>query len=259
MSVPAGQIAGITAAQFSFFSFFEDIRTFLFGGLSTFPLTIAGTFLLIGLMTANYAFLFFLIGFLILVPISQVALNWAFSILFSKLGIDSSYYKIFDHDSCNLVLPFQYFETFSQPRSRTDKMISVVPGLWTAMIVFFFSYIITNGIALYRRDASDDANPIKVGRRKSQALTSVIVTCLLAALFILMRYYLTGCDTVLGLVIAVGFYGWFGQAWYKTLASIGEDRLSDLFGIANRLLNPDATKDAPVGCVPMPEDGKGLR
>ena len=113
MSLPAGQIAGVTAGKFSFFSFFEDIRTFLFGGLSTFPLTIAGTFLLIGLMTANYAFLFFLIGFLILVPISQFMLNWLFSLLFERIGVASAIYKVYDHDSCNLVLPFQFFETFS--------------------------------------------------------------------------------------------------------------------------------------------------
>lgn len=252
MSLPAGQIAGTTAGKFSFFSFFEDIRTFLFGGLSTFPLTIAGTFLLIGLMTANYAFLFFLIGFLILVPLSQVLLNFVFSFVFEKMGVASTLYKVYEHDSCNLVLPFQFFESLSQPRSRSDKLVSVVPGLWTAMIVFFFSYIITNGVALYRRDSSTGANVNKVGVRKNQAMTSVVVTIILAVLFLAARYIYTGCDTLLGLAIAVGFYGWFGYTWYVALSSVGEDRLSDLFGIANRLLNPDATANAPVGCVPMP-------
>lgn len=250
-----GQIAATSASKFSFFSFFEDIRTFLFGGLSTFPLTIAGTFLVIGLMTANYAFLFFLIGFLILVPISQTLLNWIFSLVFTKIGVPDNYFKIYEHDSCKLVLPFQYFEIFSQPRTRPDHLVPAVPGLWTAMIVFFFSYIVTNGIALYRRHSADNANPNKVGHRKSQAMTSVAVTILLAIVFLVMRYILTGCDTMLGLIIAVLFYGWFGYSWYAALSSIGEDRLSDLFGIANRLLNPDSTKDAPVGCVPIPEDG----
>ena len=210
-------------------------------------------------MTANYAFLFFLIGFLILVPISQFMLNWLFSLLFERIGVASAIYKVYDHDSCNLVLPFQFFETFSQPRSRPDKLIAVVPGLWTAMIVFFFSYIITNGVALYERESEVNANANKVSRRKSQAMTSVIICVILALVFISARYIYTGCDTLLGLAIAVGFYGWFGYSWYVALSSIGEDRLSDLFGIANRLLNPDATENAPVGCVPMPEDGKSFR
>lgn len=259
MSVYSGQIAGISSAQFSFFSFFEDIRTFLFGGISTFPLTIAGSFLLIGLMTANYAFLFFLIGFIIFVPISQVVLNWAFSSIFELLGVSTSIYKVFEHDSCNLVLPFQYFENFSSPRSRNDKLIPVVPGLWTSMIVFFFSYIIANGFALYKRNSPINSNPNKVGQRRSQALTSIVVTCILATIFLGARYISTGCDTLLGLFLAVLFYGWLGYSWYTFLSSIGEDRLSDLFGIANRLLDPDSTKDAPVGCVPMPEDGGSAR
>lgn len=260
MALQAGQVAGATGGQFSLFSFFEDIRTFLFGGISTFPLTIAGTFLLIGLMTANYAFLFFLVGFIIIVPISQVILNWGFSIILEKIGVSSTLYKIYEHDSCNLVLPFQYFESFSTPRSRPDKLVSVVPGLWTAMIIFFFSYLITNGVALYRRDSGNPGeDPNKVGKRKSQAMTSVILTAFLGAIFIIFRYRLTGCDTLLGLAIALGVYGWMGYAWYLALSDVGEDRLSDLFGIANRLLDPTSTTNQPVACVPMPMDGGRIR
>jgi hypothetical protein len=260
MALHSGQVAGATAGQFSFFTFFEDIRTFLFGGLSTFPLTIAGTFLLIGLMTANYAFLFFLIGFLIIVPITQVVLNWGFGALLERIGVSAGLYKIYDHDSCNLVVPFQYFESFSVPRSRPDKLVAAVPGLWTSMIVFFFAYLITNGVALYNRESGNPgADPNKVGKRKSQALTSVILTAFLGAVLIIARYRLTGCDTVLGLAIALGVYGWLGYSWYLALSGIGEDRLSDLFGIANRLLDPNSTADQPVACVPAPTDGGKTR
>ncbi|NBR61585.1 MAG: hypothetical protein EBT86_08025 [Actinobacteria bacterium] len=260
MALHSGQVAGATAGQFSFFSFFEDIRTFLFGGISTFPLTIAGTFLLIGLMTANYAFLFFLIGFLIIVPITQVLLNWGFGTLFDIIGLPSNIYKVYDHDSCNLILPFQYFESFSVPRTRSDKLMTAVPGLWTSMIIFFFSYLITNGVALYTRESGNPgADPNKVGKRKSQAMTSIILTAFLGVVFIIFRYRLTGCDTLLGLAIALGFYGWLGYSWYIALSGIGEDRLSDLFGIANRLLDPNSTADQPVACVPMPKDGGQVR
>ena len=135
-------------------------------------------------------------------------------------------------------------------------MIAVVPGLWTSMIIFFFAYLITNGVALYRRDSGDShSDPNKVGKRKAQALTSVILTAILGLVFLGMRYRLSGCDTLLGLGVAAMVFGYFGYAWYLTLSSVGEDRLSDLFGIANRLLDPNSTADQPVGCVPIPKDG----
>jgi hypothetical protein len=43
-----------------------------------------------------------------------------------------------------------------------------------------------------------------------------------------------------------------GGAWYYLLSLVCENRLSDLFGIANRLLGKDATKNVPVACVHMP-------
>lgn len=43
-----------------------------------------------------------------------------------------------------------------------------------------------------------------------------------------------------------------GGAWYYLLSLVCENRLSDLFGIANQLLGKDATKNVPVACVHMP-------
>ena len=55
----------------------SDIRVFMYGGVLTLPLTIAGTLSILGLFTANYAILFCLVGFLILTPITSSILNWA--------------------------------------------------------------------------------------------------------------------------------------------------------------------------------------
>ena len=53
----------------------EDINVFIIGGIRSMPHTISGTMLLLGLFTANYAMLFFLLGFLVLTPIAQSILN----------------------------------------------------------------------------------------------------------------------------------------------------------------------------------------
>jgi len=42
-----------------------------------------------------------------------------------------------------------------------------------------------------------------------------------------------------------------GVGWYKLLSIRGDDRLADLFGIANRLLGINATKNEPMACVPV--------
>jgi hypothetical protein len=61
----------------------SDIRVFLYGGVLTLPLTIAGTLSILGLFTANYAVLFFLVGFLILTPLAASILNFAGGALFT--------------------------------------------------------------------------------------------------------------------------------------------------------------------------------
>jgi hypothetical protein len=46
----------------------SDVKFFLKGGVTTLPLTIGGSMLIIGLFTSNYAMLFFLLGFLFAAP-----------------------------------------------------------------------------------------------------------------------------------------------------------------------------------------------
>jgi hypothetical protein len=36
------------------------------------------------------------------------------------------------------------------------------------------------------------------------------------------------------------------------MSACGKDMLSDLFGIANRLLSPTAIQNKPIACVPIP-------
>jgi hypothetical protein len=65
------------------------------------------------------------------------------------------------------------------------------------------------------------------------------------------RFY-SGCENMFGLLLTAGVFGYVGYNWYKLLASVGQDRLSDLFGIANRLLPPSAIQNKPIACLPIP-------
>jgi hypothetical protein len=64
--------------------------------------------------------------------------------------------------------------------------------------------------------------------------------------------YKTGCENGFGMAITTVAFGFGGYYWYDLLSQIGQDRLADLFGIANRLLAPGAIRNGPVACIPDP-------
>lgn len=234
----------------------SDIRVFLYGGVLTLPLTIAGTMLILGLFTANYAILFFLLGFLILTPLLSWILNevgtWVFA------GKSWNPFKAKTSDICKIIIPFttRTFTNAAQPVE--DK--SVISSIWMAMVVFFIGYIFTNALELFNRESPEvtldvktsNASDIesKVVSRKSQAVIAMISILIFTIIVLGFRYY-TGCESILGMVITTLIFGFLGNGWYRALSSVGQDRLSDLFGIANRLLSPGAISNAPIACVPV--------
>jgi len=228
----------------------SDIRVFLYGGLQTFPLTIAGTLTILGLFTANYAILFFLIGFLILVPLSAIILNFALTSI-----LPPYLFKAKTGDICNLVNPFT---TLKNPIGSEDA--SVVSSSWVAMTAFFIGYLITNALQLYNRESSDNTITIKstsssdlntqVTNRKTQAIIAVLSVAVFALIILGFRYK-SGCESILGISLTTIVFAFFGNGWYNALSKVGQDRLSDLFGIANRLLPPSAITNGPIACVPI--------
>ncbi len=222
----------------------SDVRVFLYGGVLTLPLTIAGTLLILGLFTANYAMLFFLVGYLILVPLA----NWILHFL--------PFFDRIDGDICKINIPYS---TMSNPVGR-GSMIKDFGSTWVSMIAFFIGYIFTNGLELYNRESVDTEIKVtatsgsdidkKVSARKTQAIITMISTIIFAIGVLAFRYY-TGCENMWSLVLNTFVFVWFGHGWYKALSSVGEDRLSDLFGIANRLLPPGAIANGPIACVPI--------
>jgi len=232
----------------------SDIRIFLYGGILTLPLTIAGTLSILGLFTANYAILFFLIGYLLLTPLVAFGLNKGLDAIFS--GKSFNPFKATFGDVCKLVIPFSQLPI----DSSTAADATVVSSSWVAMVAFFIGYIFTNGLELYNREApantltvtSSDASDLdkKVTNRKTQAIIAMISTIVFALIALGFRYY-SGCESMLGMILTTFAFIWAGHGWYKALSTIGEDRLSDLFGIACRLLPPSAINNAPIACVPV--------
>jgi uncharacterized membrane protein len=225
----------------------SDIRIFLYGGVLTLPLTIAGTLAVLGLFTANYAILFFLIGYLILVPLATLPLNW--------IGSNFDIFKTKTTDVCKLVIPFSSRNT---PVGSVEE--NVMSSSWVAMIAFFLGYLFTNSLQLYKRKTEDTTITVKTestsdlttkaSNRTSQAILAMISIIVFGLIVLGFRLY-TGCETKMGLILTSIIFSLTGVGWYQALSSVGQDRLSDIFGIANRLLPPSAISNAPIACIPI--------
>lgn len=240
----------------------SDIRTFMYGGVATLPVTLAGTMLILGLCTANYAMLFFLIGYLMGVPLISYGLNFLLqNILGIKFLKGSKFANLFmakQNGQCGIVVDY------SADPKNDDVVLS---SIWMSMVTFFIGYLLTNAYQLYSRDTEDtsirinqqpatDRNPTpdlskKVTNRKTQAIIAIISIIVFAIAVIGTRIY-GGCDRIAGTVIGSIIFGGLGVGWYILLSLTGHDRLSDLFGIANRLLPPSAIENKPIACLAQP-------
>lgn len=228
----------------------SDIRVFLYSGVQNLPLSLAGTMLLLGLFTANYAMIFFLIGFILVVPFT----NMWWDALLQRFLPESL--RVKTGDVCTVIIPFL------SPNSSDAQHIS---SQWMAMVSFFFGYMISNAIKLLVKEPEPTGAvevtekqvkelDRKASYRKTQAIVSALSMVIVASAIFIIRFN-TGCESIAGFILSLVGFGAMGYFWYDMLSlsntRIGQDRLSDLFGIANRLLPPSAIVNGPVVCLPV--------
>lgn len=225
----------------------SDIRVFLYSGIQNLPLSLAGTMLLLGLFTANYAMLFSLVGLLLVVPFTNYLLDMALQLILPES------LRVRTGDVCSVVIPFLSTSSPSDAYHITSQ--------WTAMVSFFFGYMIRNAMKLLTREPEPTGAievtekqvkemDRKTSYRKIQAIVSGLSIVVTMMIFFIIRWN-TGCEGIVGFFVALIGFGAVGYFWYEALSSIGQDRLSDLFGIANRLLPSGAIANGPVVCLPV--------
>jgi hypothetical protein len=235
-----------------------DIRAFVYNGLNVLPLTIIGTSLLLSLMTANYALLFMLFAMILIVPGILFGANLLIDLFNSKRTPGSAppsrWFAASYSDACDLIPPFPI------PSKPASAMSYTFGSYWLAMVSFFFGYTIANGVALLKKETQqpvtdDDATQKMVtqgaNNRKAQAIAAIVASVVLFIIVFVMRHMNTTCEPYLLSIFSVIAFGGLGAGLYGFLAVRGEDRLSDIFGIANRLLSPDAYNNKPYACLPQ--------
>ena len=236
----------------------SEIRGFLYGGAVQLPLTIAGTFLIIGFFTANYAMLFFLAGFLILVPLSvHILLNPLFGWILTFMPSLKSMFTTKGNDVCGIMPSFKTMTNRTSAEEDTN-----VFSLWTAMISFFVGYLLTNAVSLmtHERPAnqvslnlSDNGSGSDVKPKKNMKVMGgySVALIILVVLFLFFVRIRSDCESFGTTVMSIVLFSYFGHGWYVAMSSMGEERVSDLFGVANRLLPPSAIANGPIACIPF--------
>lgn len=239
-------------------SILSEIRGFLYGGAVQLPLTIAGTFLIIGFFTANYAMLFFLVGFLILVPASiHMILNPIFGWILNFIPSVKAMFTTKGSDICGIMPTFKTMSNTNQSVEETNTF-----SLWSAMIAFFVGYLLTNAVSLINHEqpanqisltTSENKNDSSsVPKRNVKVIGGYSVGLIvLVVLFLFFVRIQSACESIGTTIASIALFGYFGHGWYLAMASMGEERVSDLFGVANRLLPPSAITNGPIACIPF--------
>jgi len=232
------------------FTIASDMKYFLLSGYQSLPFVLGGTFLILGLYTAQFSMLFFLIGYLVLTPFLTLLLNWFANIVIPSTWnhTNASFLLSSDSDICNML---------SLPSSDKGASIKTIVTPWLSMVAFFLGYIGMNAYSILNKpveyppkadEATKKATDNKAMLRRTQVTVGIVCIAVLAFFVVIMRTFVTKCDSIVGGFLSVIFVG-LGVFWYKLLSLNNNDRLSDLFGIANRLLTTSALNDAPYACL----------
>ena len=87
------------------FTIASDLKYFLISGYQALPFVIGGTFTVLGLYTAQYAMLFFLLGYLILTPLLAIVYNFLASVIIPSEWTHKTVPWLISSDSdiCNML------------------------------------------------------------------------------------------------------------------------------------------------------------
>lgn len=216
-------------------SLVETIRQTVLHSFMSLPLMII---LFLGFMSmalGNVGLIILFLGHITVVPVLVSVLNLATSIF-----LPTSWSSVNKSDVCTLIpgIPF-----------GTSNIINIAPSFWMANFLFFISYFIQNAMYLSKKEPLKGANAELVANRKARAVAALIVGITIAILFPILRFSLTGCETIAGMSIAALAFVPLGIGWYFLAVSTGA-RDGDIFGITSAILPASSTTPPIMACVP---------
>jgi len=135
---------------------------------------------------------------------------------------------------------------------------SAMPSLWTAVSVFFATYIFMNASNIYTQTpARVNKEKLAVQQRKGMGLISMMAVVILTAFLIVPRY-MSPCESKLtmfgmglpiGMIVGAAMGITAGYAWWKILDACGPDVYPDIHGVMIGL-KPGSLHTNPMACAP---------
>jgi hypothetical protein len=117
-----------------------------------------------------------------------------------------------------------------------------------ANFFFFISYFIQNAMYLSTKKPLEGAAQELINNRKARAIAALIVGITIAILFPILRYSLTGCETIPGILVAAATFVPLGVGWYYMATATGA-RDGDIFGITSAILPASSTNPRIMACA----------
>lgn len=127
----------------------------------------------------------------------------------------------------------------------SDVTVPRVPSIFIAHLAFFFGFLYTNAYVVYNLKSQANADQTHVDNRKTRALMTMVVLALVYTGIVLIRYNMTGCESLLGVIFTSVVFGTFGYLTYNFAEFCGA-RNADILGIASGIY--DRNIDTPVVC-----------
>lgn len=214
----------------------QTMRGLLEGSFKALPVLIFGWALFVGSTTGNIGLLVLALGHATVVPFATWILH-SIASFFGEFG--KTHFTVPATATCN-ILP----GGFTDPLDRVYS----IPSYWLAHIAFFFGFMITNAGYVLNMPAASGAPADKVERRKSQAQLVQILAWAFLALFVFVRVFIMGCETVPGVLLGGLAFWWIGNGWYQ-FARECSAKDSDIFGIVQGILPASAMEGPPMACV----------
>lgn len=208
--------------------------------------------------TDSLGFLVFIVALIIQwmykVPFFDVVnpLAWGEGNILKMFGMDPSV-RATPAPTCNIV-PI-----------GSDEPIYSSPSHWVNHMTFFFGFIMSNTVAVYKEptppkvntgDADADARrnaaiDSRVGNRKSLALSIGFISTIVFLVLLLFRYRV-GCESHFGLALfPIGFAYMTGYFFFSLLYTSCGVRPADVLGIVQGMISSDLI-DNPIVCVGTP-------
>lgn len=226
-------------------TFVQNLRSSIQQSFLSFPLLLIGWALFMGASQGNIGLLVLALGQITALPLSVFLTQGILEFVGKKMeqagwtGSWIPYTTVLNKEVCNLI-----------PGSADLAVpnINVAPSFWMSQTLFFFTFLLSNGISLLTMKSAENADPDKVENRKAQATLSITISSLLLIFILGVRYFVTGCETLTGIAVSIVTAVPLGVGWYY-LAKACSARDADIFGIIQKILPPSAQEPPPMTCV----------